>query len=263
VQLKVSGTGRVVAAAGVLAAATAGAVIARADDQGARTAQTSGGLAVSPATIERAAAAGVANAVTVTNNSREALNITVKARPWTQSSSGLASPNRRRSLSGVTVSDGSFTLAAGAKQDVTVTLGGAPAGGSLYGALEVVGLPSKAKTGKGVVTGYRLVGALRYNPATPTYALKGASAKVSKRMIVLPVRSTGNTAEPVTGTVRVRGPLGTRQGAIKATRILPGKRVSLPLASTKGLTAGRYTATVSLRQGSKRFTISKRITVRR
>lgn len=263
-QLKVSGTGRrVVAAAGVLAVATAGAVIARADDQGARGAQTSGGLAVSPATIERAAAAGAANVVTVANNSREALTVSVKARPWTQSSSGLASPNRRRSLAGVTVSEGSFTLAAGAKRDVTVTLGGAPAGGSLYGALEFVGLPRTAATRKGVVAGYRLIGALRYNPATPTYALTSAAAKVSKGTIVLPVRSTGNTAEPVTGTVRVRGPLGTRQGSIKETRILPGKRVSLPLASTKGLTAGSYTATVSLRQGSKRFNVSKRITVRR
>jgi hypothetical protein len=253
----------VVAAAGVLAVATAGAVIARADDQNARTAQTSGGLAVSPATIERAAAAGVANAVTVTNNSRAALEVTVKARPWTQSSSGLASPNRRRSLSGVTVSDDSFTLAAGAKRDVTVTLGGAPARGSLYGALEVVGLPRNAATRKGVVTGYRIIGTLRYNPATPTYALTAAAAKISKGSIVLPVRSTGNTAAPVTGTVRVRGPLGTRQGAIKATRILPGKRVSLPLASARRLTAGRYTVTASLRQGNKRFEISKRITVRR
>ena len=58
-QLKVSGTGRrVVAAAGVLAVATAGAVIARADDQSARSAQSAGGLAVSPAQIERSAAAG-------------------------------------------------------------------------------------------------------------------------------------------------------------------------------------------------------------
>ena len=235
-QLKVSGTGRrVVAAAGVLAVAAAGAVIARADEQSARSAQTSGGLAVSPAHDRaRQPAAGAANVVTVANNSREALTVSVKARPWTQSSSGLASPNRRRSLSGVTVSDDSFTLAAGAKRDVTVTLGGAPAGGSLYGALEVVGLPRTAATRKGVVTGYRLIGALRYNPATPTYALTGAAAKVSKGTIVLPVRSTGNTAEPVTGTVRVRGPLGTRQGSIKATRILPGKRVSLPLGLDEG-----------------------------
>jgi hypothetical protein len=264
VQLKVSGTGRrVVAAAGVVAVATAGAVIARADDQDARSAQTTGGLAISPAKIERAAAAGAANAVTVANNSRQTLTVSVKARPWTQSSSGLASPNRRRTLSGVTISDDSFTLAAGAKRDVTVTLGGAPAGGSLYGALEIIGLPRNAATRKGVVTGYRLIGALRYNPVTPRYALSASSAKVSKGMLVLPIRNTGNTAEPVTGTVRLRGALGTRQSSIRATRILPRKRVSVPLASTKGLRAGRYTATVSLRQGTERINITKRIRVRR
>ena len=71
-QLKVSGTGRrVVAAAGVLAVAAAGAVIARADDQGARTAQTSGGLAVSPGHDRaRSRRPGAANVVTVANNSR-------------------------------------------------------------------------------------------------------------------------------------------------------------------------------------------------
>ena len=42
--------------------------------------------------------------------------------------------------------------------------------GSLYGALEVVGLPRNAATRKGVVTGYRIIGALRYNPADRTYS---------------------------------------------------------------------------------------------
>lgn len=68
--MKVTGTGRLAAVAGVAAIATAGAVIARADDPGARTAQANGGLRVSPAGIERQAAAGVANTVTVTNDSR-------------------------------------------------------------------------------------------------------------------------------------------------------------------------------------------------
>ena len=61
----------------------------------------------------------------------------------------------------------------------------------------------------------------------------------------------------------MRGPLGTRQGSIKATRILPGKRLSLPLVSARGLPAGSYTATVTLRQGDKRFNLTKRLRVRR
>ena len=109
----------------------------------------------------------------------------------------------------------------------------------------------------------RIVGALRYHPTARTYKLSAGKAKISKGFIVLPVRNSGNTVEPVTGTVRVKGPLGTRQGSIKATRILPRKRISLPLVSAKRLTAGRYTATITLRQGTERVEITKRIRVRR
>jgi hypothetical protein len=260
VQLKVSGTGRLVAAAGVVAVATAGAVIARADDQDARTAQSRGGLWVSPAGIERDAAPGVANPVTVANRSRESLTITVNARPWTQASSGNASPNRRRTLSGVTVSDKEFTLAPGASKELTVTQ---TSGSSLFGALEVIGLPRNAEDRKGIVAGYRIIGALRYNPTARTYKLSAGAAKVSKGFVVLPIRNSGNTVDPIAGTVRMRGPLGTRQGSVKALRILPRKRVSVPLVSAKGLTAGTYTATVTLRQGKERFEFSKRIRVRR
>jgi len=230
---------------------------------GATAAQNDGGLSVLPAVVEHGPQPGPLGTYTIANRSAAPLAVTVTPRPWVQSTSGKVSANRRAKLPGVSVDAPTFTLAPGAQRDVVATLTASPSAGSLYGALEVVGLPRSATTRKGVVTGYRLVGALRYNPATPTYALSAASAKVSKGMIVLPIRSTGNTAEPVTGTVRVRGPLGTRQGSIKATRILPRKRVSVPLVSTKGLTAGRYTATVSLRQGDKRFNVSKRITVRR
>jgi hypothetical protein len=260
VQLKVSGTGRLVAAAGVLAVATAGAVIARADDPPAHTAQSEGGLWVSPAGIERQAAAGVANPVTVANRSRETLTITVNARPWTQSSSGSTSPNRRRSLRGVTVSDKEFTLAPGATKDLTVTQ---TSGSSLFGALEVIGLPRDAEDEKGIVAGYRIVGALRYNPAAPTYKLSAGKAKISKRFIVLPVRNSGNTVESVMGSVSVKGPTGLRRDSIESTRILPRKRVSIPLMSTKRLTAGRYRVTVTLRQGDQRFEVTKRVRVRR
>jgi hypothetical protein len=117
-----------------------------------------------------------------------------------------------------------------------------------------------------VVTGYRLVGALRYTPAASSYNLATGAVKLkgkgSKRMLTLTLRNNGNTIQPVSGTVRVRGPLGTRQGSVKATRVLPGKRISLPLVSARGLQRGRYTATVTLRQGDKRFNITKRVRVR-
>jgi hypothetical protein len=265
VQLKVSG--KALTAAAVLVAAAGGAVIARADDESkARGAQAAGGLSVSPVKIEQPAV-GVPRVVTVANNSRETLTVAVTARPWTQSSSGLVSPNRRSTLPAIAVSEGAFTLAPKTNKQVTVTQQSAPAGGSLYGALEVVGLPSDIARRKGVVAGYRIVGAVRLNPATPTYSIKAGSAKVvasgETRMLALTLRNAGNTLEPVSGTVRLRGPLGTRQASVRATKILPGKSIALALVSVKGLPAGSYTAAVTLRQGSERINLSKRIRVRR
>ena len=64
------------------------------------------------------------------------------------------------------VSEETFTLAPGTRKELTVTLNGVPSSGYLYGALEVVGLPSDLDQRKGVVAGYRLVNSLRYNAAT-------------------------------------------------------------------------------------------------
>ena len=175
----VSGTGRkTIAVAGVLAAVAGGAVIARADQPSARTAQATGGLSASPVLIERAAQAGAVNTMTVANNSKAALTVTVNARPWTQSASGTVSPKRSASLAGVEVSEKQFTLAPGKNKDIVVTLKSAPSAGYLYGAVEVVGLPTDIAKRKGVVAGYRILGTLRYNSATPTYSLKLGSAKV-------------------------------------------------------------------------------------
>jgi hypothetical protein len=255
-------------ATGAVAAIAGGTVIARADDgPSAKAAQASGGLSLSPVMIERPAAVGAANVVTVANKSEDPLAVTVAARPWTQSASGAVSPNRRGTLGAVSLSDDSFTLAPGASKPVTVTLRSAPTGGSLYGALEVVGLPADAKKRKGVTLGYRLLSSLRLNSSTPTYGLKGGSVKVtgkgSKRVVTLSVRNTGNTIEPVTGAVRLRGPLGTQNGTIKATRILPGKTVRLALGTGRSLPAGSYSATITLTQAQKRTTITKKIRVRR
>jgi hypothetical protein len=250
VQLKVWG-GAAVGAVAVVA----GAVIAQAD--GTKAALT-GGLAMQNGLVERQAVAGAQNTVKVLNNSDQALTVAVTPRRWTQSSSGLVSPNRRSRLSTVGVSEREFTLAPGASRDVTVTL---KTGVPQYGALEIVGLPTDVAKRKGIVTGYRLVGALRYKPATPSYALKPGSVKVTSGMLTLSVRSTGNTPDAVSGSVRLKGPLGTRQGSIRATRLLPGKSIRLALISAKRLPAGRYTASVSLKQGTLRTSLTKTIRV--
>jgi hypothetical protein len=169
----------------VVAAAVGGAVIARADDPSATAAQAAnGGLAIATTTgsadatlvVDRPAQAGATDKLQVVNSSKQALAVTVKARPWTQSTGGLVSPNRRGTLGGVAVDAGSFTLDPGATKDLTVTLNSVPSAGYLYGALEIVGVPTDLSTAKGIVAGYRLVNTLRYNAATATYGLKAGAA---------------------------------------------------------------------------------------
>jgi len=243
------------------AMATAGAMIAQADATKSGAVMQGGGLAVeNGAKIERPAAPGAANLVKVENRSAKALAVEVAARPWTQSSSGQVSPNRRTILHDVAISEPSFTLAPGMSKDVKVTL---TTGASQYGALEVVGLPTDIAKRKGIVTGYRIVGALRYTPTAPTYTLQAGAAKIKSGMLTLRVTSRGNSVSPVGGDVRLKGPLGTRQGAIKSVRLLPGKTIALDVVSVKGLQAGRYTATVSLKQGTFRTTVTKKVTVKR
>ena len=76
------------------------------------------------------------------------------------------------------------------------------------------------------------------------------------------MRNTGNTIAPVSGTVKLKGATGTKNGTVKSTRILPGKSVALGLASVSSLRAGSYTATVTLIQNKQKTTLKKTIRVR-
>jgi len=201
------------------------------------------------------------------NQSKVALDVTAKARPWTQSAGGAVTPNRRRALGGVAVSEETFTLAPGTRKEVTVTLNGVPSSGYLYGALEVVGLPADLEQRKGVVTGYRLVNSLRYTPAAPSSSIKPGAVKVigsgKTKALTLSVRNTGNTLDPVSGTVKLKSALGTTNGSVTGTRILPGKSVRLALLSGNALKPGKYTASITLTQAKKKTTVTKKVTVRR
>ena len=253
---------RAFAGVAVLAAVAGGAVIARADN--AKPKAADGGLKVMPAIIEKTAAAGKITTLTVSNNSSKSVDVTVAARPWTQATSGATSLNRRKSLSGIQLSDTSFTLAARAHKDVAVS---ASNDASEYGGIEVIGIPQGAGDQSGVVLGYRLISALRLNPTTPEYDLVASSPKVtgrgSDRAVVLPVKNAGNTIQPVSGSVRLKSALGTRQRDLESLRILPGKRVNVLLSSVKSLKPGSYTATVRLTQAGKTTTVTKKVRVSR
>jgi len=256
--------GRRAVAGGVVAAAIAGgAWISQASGAPSHAAAAKGGLGIAPAVEERAAGAGALAPLTVFNRSDKPLDITISVHPWVQATSGVTKVNRAKTLSGVTVSDTKFTLAAGASKVVSVT---ATTGASTFGGIEVIGIPSDAPT-KGVVAGYRLISTVRLDPATPVFNVTAGTAKVvgkgAKRALVLPVKNAGNTVEPISGSVSLKGPLGTRRRDLGSIRILPGKTVYALLSSASGLSSGSYTATVTLKQGGKTFSVTKKLKVSR
>jgi hypothetical protein len=256
------------ASAVAAAAAVAGggaALLAHAAPAGSKTA--AGGLALSPVIVEQTAKAGAATTVTVYNHSAHTLAVTVAARPWKQSVTGAAQPDRRETLADVEVGASAFSLRAHTQRSFPVTLRTVPPSGYEYGALEVIGLPPDADTRKGIVTGYRLIGNLRMDPATPVLRLSAGKVTTARlagtRMLALRVTNRGNTVKPVTGNVDLKGPLGTRNSDIRSVRILPGKTVDVPLRSTKGLTPGRYTAKIELDQGTLTAKVKRSVRVRR
>ena len=233
----------------VLGAALATAAVA------AETASAAGGLSVSPSRLETTARAGASGSVTITNSSPRKLRVTVRARPWRQSSSGVVAANRSRTLGLVRVSASKFTLAAGTSRTITVRLRRVPARRSLYGALDILGKPAKRRSGINVA--YRLVSSLRFNPPAGKRKLRlsagsaGTTGRGSNRMLTVKVKNRGNTVDPVGGTVSITGPRGGRSGGISPTSIVPGKTVKLRLLSLSGMRKGRYTAAITLAQAGR------------
>jgi len=240
----------------VIVAGLAAAQLASAEGPSAPSAVAAqGGLAVTPAILETTARRNATGSATVTNSTGRKLRVTVRARPWRQSSSGAVAANRRRSLGNVSVSSTRFTMAAGATRNLSVRLSRVPSRRSQYGALEIVGKPVKRR--RGINVAYRLISSLRFNPTAGArrFRLSAGSALVtgrgSNRTLALRVRNRGNTVDPVGGSVSISGPGGGRSGSIAATRILPGKRINLRLISLSGLRRGRYSASVTLTQSGR------------
>jgi hypothetical protein len=218
-----------------------------------------GGLSITPAILEHRATPGKAGTVVVANTSNSALKVVVTPRPWRQARSGAVSANRGKTLrAAVGVSAKSFTLAPGTKRAVDVTLRAKPSGGSLFGALEVVGTPTSKPSGNGITAQYRLISSLRLTATTPRRGVRVGDARVSGRSVVVAVRNTGNTIDPITGSARLTGPRGTVNAAIAAVRVLPGAVVDLVLSSTSSLPKGAYTAAISLTQAGHKVASAKR-----
>ena len=137
-------------------------------------------------------------------------------------------------LGGVAVSEEKFTLAPGTRKELTVTLNGAPSSGYLYGALEVVGLPTDLGAAQGR-RGRRPPGqpAALHAVSRRASSIKAGAVKVvgsgKTKALTLSVRNTGNTLDPVTGRREAQERAGDQERLGQRTRILPGKSVRLTL----------------------------------
>jgi hypothetical protein len=254
----------VVLGAAVLAGGVATTQIAAAGGPSAPTAAAAqSGLSVSPQIMERTARRGATGSVTITNSTGRTLRMTVRARPWRHVRGGATAPNRRRSLAGVRVSPSRFTLTNGASRAVSVSLRRVPRRRAQYGALVVVGKPTRRR--RGINVNYELVSSLRFSPSARArrLSLSVGSARVRGGTVSLVVRNRGNTVDPVGGSVSISGSGGSRSGVIAAKAILPGARISLPLTSTRGLRRGSYRASVTLTQAGRNITsVTRRFRIR-
>ena len=253
---------RKLALGAAVVAGLAATQIAFADEPSPRATAAQGGLAVTPPRLETTARRGASGTVTITNSSNRKLRMTVRPRPWRQARNGDVAANRSKRLGGVSVNATRFTLEAGAARSVAVTLTRVPSRGSQYGALDVVGKPTRRR--KGINVNYNLISSLRFNPSAGArrYRLRAGKAKVtgsgSSRALVLQVRNRGNTVDPVGGSVDASGSGGGRSGSISPKSILPGKRIELRLMSLSGLRRGTYSASVTLSQaGRNRVSVTR------
>lgn len=211
------------------------------------------GLTVSPAIVQHTAARGDVGTVTVRNTTAAPLRVTVTPRPWRQSRSGRVAADRTLTLTRyVQPSAGAFVLGAGGERRVALSMSAVPARGALFGALDVVGLPTKKKK-SGITAGYRLVGSLRLTApaAKRTFRVRMGALEVRNSSLSVAVRGLGNTIDPTGGTVRLSGPGGTRTVRLKGVSIVPGQVVNLPIAARRTLAKGTYKASIQLTQAGR------------
>jgi hypothetical protein len=213
------------------------------------------GLSVSPSIVEHTAKPGGVGAITVTNTTTSAMTVRIALRPWLQSRSGEASPNRRRTLSEVRPTASSFPLSAGSSRSVGILLTRRPSGGSQYGAVEITGTPTR-RVNNGINVAYRIVNSLRLDAPNGSQAYRAQvgglveQGSVKHGALLLAVRNTGNTIAPIGGSVRISGQGHSLRSNATSKVIVPGATVNVALVQLLGsLPRGRYTVSTRLSQG--------------
>jgi len=243
----------------VVGTATGGVIAAQADEPAPRAkAAQQGGVEITPAMVERTAKRGTVGTFTVKNTTRNTLRVTVTVRPWVQNrTTGNVSANLRASLRPfVRASPQTFNLKPGSRT-IRLKMRRMTRSGSLYGGIQVFAKLRKKPRNNGINPQYNVIGRLRLNPKRKRPNLRIGNIDVkgrgNNRSLILAVRNTGNTLDPVSGQVRITGPTG-RNANIPQVSIVPGQVVYLRGGSLKGMRRGNYTATWSITQGGKKYT---------
>jgi hypothetical protein len=257
-------TSRLVAGALSLAVAgtAAGGVIAQADDSAPRAeASQQGGISITPATVETTAKRGGVGSFTVKNTTKDTFRVTVTIRPWSQNrATGIVAINKRANLSPYVVSSPRvFDMKPGSRT-VNLNMRRTTSAGSLYGGIQVFAKNKKKKSSNGIIPQFEVIGRLRLNPTSKRPNMRvGATDVIGRgnaRSLILAVRNTGNTLDPVGGTVKITGPTG-RTATIPQVSVVPGQVVYLRGGALRGMKGGNYTATWSITQGTKRYTAKR------
>ena len=237
----------VVACVGVLGSATAAHA-------------QSGGLSVTPASLENRAKLGTVGSLTLNNTTKETLRVTVTVRPWRQQLNGTVVADPRSNLTRyVRATTRTFNITAGAKRPISFRM--VRRLSSLYASVDILGKPTNTKGRKGIIPNYRLISKLRLNPAKKAYKFRTGTAQVRSGSVILPVRNLGNSIDPISGTYRISGP-ASKSGNAAAISALPGKLVGLNLGSTRGMKKGKYTVTATVKQGSRSTNVRTSFTIR-
>jgi hypothetical protein len=220
----------------------------------------SGGLSVTPASLENRAKLGTVGSLTLNNTTKETLKVTVTVRPWRQQLNGTVLADPRSNLTRyVRATTRSFTIGAGVKRPISFRM--VRRQSSLYAAVDILGKPTNTKGRKGIIPNYRLISKLRLNPAKKSYNLRAGTAQVRSGSVILPVRNLGNSIDPIAGSYKITGP-ASKTGNAAAISALPGKLVGLNLGATRGMKKGKYTVTATVTQGSKRTNVRTSFTIK-
>ena len=155
-----------------------------------------------------------------------------------------------------------FTLAPGARKELTVTLGACPRAGTSTAR-------SRSSASRRISPSARAscrlppgqLAALRPGDARRDHGRRGEGRRGQgpTRALTLAVRNTGNTLDPVTGSVKLKSALGTKNLSIKADPD-PARQERRRSRWCRGTRYRyrKYTATITLTQAKKNTTTRRR-----